>query len=154
MPLRLSALFVLAVSIPIAVVDARSQRIPDVLTLGGSGGLVLLFAIVEPRYLPWLVVQGLFGLGVFVLLHFLSGRRVGLGDAKYSAFIAGGLGVLGWCIAVATGSATALLVAAVGVGTRRLRLDSRIALGPFLATGVLMTTVVIVLRPSWFAFPW
>ncbi len=154
MLLRLSAVLVLAVSVPIAVVDARRQRIPDFLSLGGLGAVSLLSLLLEPGYLPVLVLQSLFGFAVFALLHVLSGRRVGLGDAKYSALIAAGLGILGWCVAVAVGSAAALLATLGGVGTGRLRMDSRIPLGPFLAAGVFVAVVGIAVRPSWFSFRW
>ncbi len=144
-------LIYLVVLAALAVYDARWKRLPDAallvlgalalvdaglrvslhgpLTLGGYAGHALLGA----------AVLG----GAYAVPHLLSrGRWVGAGDVKLAAFV--GI-VLGWeqgLLAAALANVLAAAVALAGLVTGRLVRGDRLAYGPFLIAGFVMTGLI------------
>jgi leader peptidase (prepilin peptidase)/N-methyltransferase len=132
--------------IPLAVIDARQRRLPDVVTLPSYPASLLLLgvaALAVPGG-PGRFVHALIGMvaavAFFGLLLLASPAGIGLGDVK----LAGPLGAyLGWLGAAAfiTGLMAAwLLAAATAIGlllTRRATRKSEIPFGPFLIAGTL-----------------
>ena len=132
--------------VPLAFIDARQHRLPDVVTLP-SYPVSLLLLGVAALFMPGgpaRFVHALIGMAAavafFALLLLLSPTGIGLGDVK----LAGPLGAyLGWLGAAAfvTGLMAAWLLAALtAVGlllTRRATRKSEIPFGPFLVAGTL-----------------
>jgi leader peptidase (prepilin peptidase) / N-methyltransferase len=149
--------YLAAVSVPLAVIDLRCRRLPDLLTLPSYPvALVLLIAAAPFIHNGWgRVIHGLAGmavLGVFYLfLAFIYPAGIGWGDVKLS----GVLGLyLGWCgagVLVAGVLAGYLLAAAAGVGliaAGRATPKTPIPFGPFMLAGALGAILVIGLAGS------
>ena len=146
--------------VPLAFIDARQHRLPDVITLPSYPASLLLLgvaALFVPGG-PGLFVHALIGMAVavafFALLLLLSPTGIGLGDVK----LAGPLGAyLGWLGAAAfvTGLMAAWLLAALtAVGllvTRRATRKSEIPFGPFLVAGTLGAVLASGLAGAHFA---
>ena len=146
--------------VPLAFIDARQHRLPDVVTLP-SYPVSLLLLGVAALFMPGgpaRFVHALIGMAVavafFALLLLLSPTGIGLGDVK----LAGPLGAyLGWLGAAAfvTGLMAAWLLAALtAVGlllTRRATRKSEIPFGPFLVAGTLGAVLASGLAGAHFA---
>ena len=127
--------------VPLAFIDARQHRLPDVVTLPSYPASLLLLgvaALFVPGG-PGRFVHALIGMAAavafFALLLLLSPTGIGLGDVK----LAGPLGAyLGWLGAAAfvTGLMAAWLLAALTalalLATRRATRKTEIPFGPFL----------------------
>src|SRR5215469_11968667 len=138
--------YLAAVGVPLAFVDARQRRLPDVATLPSYPASLLLLGVAAPfvaggqgRFIHALI--GMAAAVAFCLVLLLvSPTGIGLGDVK----LAGPLGAyLGWLGAAAfvTGLLAAWLLAAVAaIGlllTRRATRKSEIPFGPFLIAATL-----------------
>ena len=130
-----NAIILCLAAVPITATDIREKRIPDLYSLGGLA-FVLAFTIAFGRD-PFraFFVPALTGFCVFFLLRVVTGRKLGLGDVKYSALIAAALGVQGWLAAVFIAAWTALGFALVMLLLRKTDRKTRIAFGPFLSAG-------------------
>ena len=149
-----------AAGVPLAFIDARQHRLPDVVTLPSYPVSLLLLgvaALFVPGG-PGRFVHALIGMAAavafFALLLLLSPTGIGLGDVK----LAGPLGAyLGWLGAAAfvTGLMAAWLLAALtAVGlllTRRATRKSEIPFGPFLVAGTLGAVLASGLAGAHFA---
>lgn len=130
-------LVLVALLVPIALIDLDLRIIPNKLTGAGAVAAVTLTAALEPSELPQRLAAGA-ALGfVFSLPAFIGG--MGMGDAK----LVGMLGLfLGWHALVAIGVSLAAgtvvgiaIVAARGVARGR---KTAVPFGPFLALGGLV----------------
>ena len=90
-----------ALAVPLAVVDLRHRRLPDVLTLPAYpllGTAVVAAALFGPGVglaLRALLAGLVFGCS-HLLVHALSRRSLGAGDVKLSGAVGGVLGAVGW----------------------------------------------------------
>lgn len=129
-------LTLVAVLIPIALIDLDHRIIPNRITLPAAGAAVAIGLALDPAGVPEQLIAG-GAAGAFLLVFVLAyPRGMGLGDVK----LAGVLGLfLGRSVAVAilvaviAGSvAGAIVIARVGVQRGR---KTAIPFGPFLALG-------------------
>jgi leader peptidase (prepilin peptidase) / N-methyltransferase len=138
--------YLAAAGVPLAFVDARERRLPDLVTLPSYPASLLLLGVAAPFVAGGTgrFVHALTGMAVAVafclLLLLVSPAGMGLGDVK----LAGPLGAyLGWLGAAAfvTGLMAAWLLAALtGLGlllAGRATRKSQIPFGPFLIAGTL-----------------
>ena len=146
--------------VPLAFIDARQHRLPDVVTLPSYPASLLLLGVAAPfvaggsgRFIHALIGMAA-AVAFFALLLLLSPTGIGLGDVK----LAGPLGAyLGWLGAAAfvTGLMAAWLLAALtAVGllvTRRATRKSEIPFGPFLVAGTLGAVLASGLAGAHFA---
>jgi leader peptidase (prepilin peptidase)/N-methyltransferase len=135
-----------AVGVPLAFFDARTSRLPNVVTLPAYAASLALLGVAAP-FLPGgarLLVHALIGMAVavafFGVLVLVSPAGIGMGDLK----LAGPLGAyLGWLGATAfmAGLLGAWLLAAVtGLGlmlAHRADRKTQIPFGPFLIAATL-----------------
>jgi leader peptidase (prepilin peptidase)/N-methyltransferase len=139
---------VAAVGAPLAVIDARTHRLPDALTLPALALTLVLVGLAS-----WVAGdagawwRALVGAGASAFVHgvlWFVGAGIGLGDVKLVALLGLPLAWLGWgthvgglFVAYVLGGvwAVALLV------TRRARLGTQVAFGPFLLLGALAAVV-------------
>ena len=132
--------------VPLAFIDARQRRLPDVITLPSYPASLLLLGVAAPFVAGGTgrFIHALIGMAVAVafclLLLVVSPTGIGLGDVK----LAGPLGAyLGWLGAAAfvTGLMAAWLLAALtGLGlllAGRATRKSQFPFGPFLIAGTL-----------------
>src|SRR5579864_6599530 len=151
-PLLPALCYLAAVGVPLAFIDARHKRLPDLLTMPSYPAALLLLGVAAPfvpsggRHL----VYGLIGMAAvwlfFVLQAFIYPAGIGWGDVKLSGVI--GL-YLGW---IGTGAVLAgiiggyLLAAVTGIGlivARRATRRSHIPFGPFMIAAALAVLLVI-----------
>ncbi len=133
-PLQL--LVFLLFALPLSVIDARSFRLPDALTLGGFAALALTTMVLDPRAVPGsLLAAGLAGVLFWTLRKTMGG--LGLGDVKYAALVGFFTGPRGLSPALAVAAATGILYALAARAVRGRSLRERIPFGPFLTFGAL-----------------
>ena len=117
----------------IGVIDARTLRIPDLLSLG-TLLLVLSLAAIDDRSS---IVERLTGMVLgFVSFHSLArAGLMGLGDAKFSALIGAALGPSGWLATVCAASLLGMLCELPQLFAGYITRGTRVPFGPFLAAG-------------------
>jgi leader peptidase (prepilin peptidase) / N-methyltransferase len=137
--------------VPLAVIDVRVRRLPDVLTGTSLAGIAALLTAAAARNADWhdLAMAGAGGLAVgslFGLLAVAQPGSAGLGDAKLGLSTGAMAGWLGWGPLLASVFVAFVLAAAAGlwlVGTRRARLrGSSLPFGPFLLAGCLVVVLL------------
>ena len=129
-------------AVPITLIDVAKLRIPDFLSLGGIGVAVLLKAfIVKEPLLDALAAAGV-GFGVFWLIHLMTRGKLGLGDAKYSAFIALTIGMHAWLMTLAVASIAGLVCGLILIGPCGVAKTTRVPFAPFLTLGAVVSIVM------------
>jgi leader peptidase (prepilin peptidase)/N-methyltransferase len=132
--------------VPLAFVDARQHRLPDLVTLPSYPASLLLLGVAAPfvtggagRFVHALIGMAA-AVGFFALLLLIAPTGLGLGDVK----LAGPLGAyLGWLgtAAFVTGLMAAWLLAALTavalLVTRRATRKTELPFGPFLIAATL-----------------
>lgn len=133
--------------IVVAVIDARTRRIPNRLTYTLTPALLVLLGVGavlsgQPDAALRALLGGLSAFAALLALALISPRGMGMGDVKLAAFIGIGLGYLGWGHVV-LGVASGFLFGGVSaVGLLALGARSRkdlMPFGPYLAAGALAT---------------
>lgn len=122
-------------SIPIVLTDIREKRIPNMFTYPGIA-VFLIVRLTQKEY-PFgtVLLTPCVGFFFIFLLFLFSRAKIGLGDAKYSAFIALVCGLPEWVYAILIASLSGLLFALVMILIGRMRPDQRVAFAPFLTLG-------------------
>lgn len=131
----------------VAVIDARTRRIPNRLTYPLTPALLaLLGAAALLTGAPWLALRatlgGMAAFGALLLLALISPRGMGMGDVKLGGFIGIGLGYLGWGHVVLGVAVGFFLGGVIALALIALRLRGRkdvIPFGPYLAAGAIAT---------------
>jgi prepilin signal peptidase PulO-like enzyme (type II secretory pathway) len=150
-PLLPALCYLAAVGVPLAFIDARHKRLPDLLTLPSYPLALALLAVAAPfvhsggRHL----VYGLIGMAAvwlfFVLQSFVYPNGIGWGDVKLSGLIGLYLGWFGAGTLLAGLIGGYLLAAVTGIGliaARRANRKSQIPFGPFMIAGALAVLLV------------
>jgi leader peptidase (prepilin peptidase) / N-methyltransferase len=143
-------------AVALAFIDARSQRLPDFLTLPSYPVALILLAVAATATSGGgrRILDALVGMAAAWLLFFAQAliypAGIGWGDVKLSGLVGMYLGWLGvgWLGlgALAAGLFLGYLLAAsagvVLLGTRRATAKTRLAFGPFLLAGTLAVIVI------------
>ncbi|WP_264030433.1 prepilin peptidase [Cellulosimicrobium sp. SH8] len=134
----------------VAVVDARTHRLPDVIVLPSWLAAVLLLGLAalvtaDGAALGRAVVGSLLGFGAYAALRIAYPPGLGFGDVKLAGMLAAPLAWLGWGELVAglvlpfvLGGVWALAL----VVTRRARRDTAVPFGPFMVIGAGVAAVL------------
>ena len=139
-----------AVTTALAIVDARTHRLPDRLVLvgaAGTGALLLLAAATSGAWpdLGRALAAALACLGGYLVLALVRAGGLGLGDVKLGGLLGLWLGWFGWD-AVLTGAVAGFflggLYAIVLLATRRASRTTAIAFGPWMILGAAAATVL------------
>jgi leader peptidase (prepilin peptidase)/N-methyltransferase len=147
-PLLPALCYLAVVGVPLAFIDARHRRLPDLLTLPSYPAALLLLGVAAPfvpsggRHL----VHGLIAMAAvwlfFVLQAFIYPAGIGWGDVKLSGVIGLYLGWFGIGAVLAGIIGGYLLAAVTGIGliaARRATRKSQIPFGPFLLASAFAT---------------
>jgi prepilin signal peptidase PulO-like enzyme (type II secretory pathway) len=148
MKMWIGALVFALFAIPITLMDLREYRIPDLLSIGGICVMALLDVFVVRQSLLTLALEVVVGFGVFWLIRVVTHGKLGLGDAKYSAFIALCVGMPGWLAAIAAASVIGLVCGLVLLGRGRVTRTTRIPFAPFLSLGAALSIVAARFVPG------
>lgn len=132
----------LLVAIPITLIDIRQFRIPDCLSLGGVAVFVALKLIWREQPIELVASELVLGFGVFWLIRRVTKGQIGLGDAKYSAFIAVAAGLSAWLVSLFIASVIGLLCAVVLIVIFKVDRRARIPFAPFLTAGATLAILV------------
>ena len=142
----------LGLGIALAVIDARTRRLPNRLVALLTAGGVLFFAsaaIVEQN-LPalWRALAGLaISFGVYLVISLAARGGLGAGDVKLAAPVGLYLGWLGW-EALAAGIVLAFVIGGVAglvLAARKRRIRGlTVPFGPFMLAAVLVTAGAII----------
>ncbi|GGK67698.1 hypothetical protein Sme01_09210 [Sphaerisporangium melleum] len=122
----------------LAVIDWRTQRLPDALTLPSYPVLAALLA--PSGRLGEALLGGLALAGAYAVLWLARPGALGLGDVKLAGLtgmLTGALGLDAWLAGAIAGQALGALYAVVLLVTRRGTLRSQFPLGPFILLGPL-----------------
>jgi leader peptidase (prepilin peptidase)/N-methyltransferase len=142
--------YLLAVAIPLSIIDIKQRRLPNKLTLPALpialAGQFLASALSQ-RWIPMLIAFVWMIGGFAFALTFNRLNALGMGDVKLIAVICLNLGWFGWlwpvmAIATAFGAATLFTLLMFSLG--RYRMTSTIPLGPYLLAGVFASTIGLV----------
>ena len=147
MTARLPAyLYFIVIGVPLAVIDARTNRLPDRLTLPSYPILIVLLGAAEaasPN--QGSMVRAGAAAALLAALFFVAALvgGVGLGDVKLAGLLGLVLGFRGWTT-VYTGILAAFVLAAVFVLFRAIQGQSRerLPLGPFLMAGTMVAVLL------------
>jgi len=132
-------LLLIAVLVPVALIDYDTRTIPNRITLPAAIAAVVAGAATRPSGVPEQLIAGAAAAGFLLIFLLAYPRGMGMGDVK----LAGVLGLfLGRSVGVAILSGTligalvgAAVMARVGVGAGR---KTAVPFGPFLAVGGLI----------------
>jgi len=130
----------------IGIIDARTHRIPDTLSLGTLLLVLSLAAIGDKSSLVERLAGMVLGFAAFYGL--CRAGLMGLGDVKFSALIGVAIGPAGWMIAVCAASLLGMLCALPQLFTGSITRRTRVAFGPFLTAG----SVIQLFAPGLFGF--
>ena len=141
LPRALLTLPFVAALVAAALVDLRTRRIPNTLTLPGATLAVVLVPLAG--VLSWGGAIG--GLGLATLLsgalYLVARGAFGMGDVKLSAFLGAALGAGNVVAVLALASALGAIAAAIALA-RGAHHEDTVAFGPYLAAaGVLVWTL-------------
>jgi len=132
-------LALVAILVPVALIDLDHQIIPNKITLPAALAAIVIGAVTRPAGLPEQLIAGAAAGGFLLVFVLAYPRGMGMGDVKLAAVL--GL-FLGRSVAVAllTGVLAgtlvgALMMARVGVAQGR---KTKVPFGPFLALGGLV----------------
>lgn len=137
------ALLILTLSIGIFVVDLEHQYIPDTFVFLMLAIAVFVFLITDNSLIYKHLLSG-FGAALFLLsINLITlGRGMGLGDVKLALSI--GM-ILGFPLSVVWMFLSFVLGSVIGIlmiGLKLAKLKQKIAFGPFLIIGFLITSLV------------
>lgn len=136
-------LLFLLFAIPVALIDIREYRIPDFLTFGGIVAFVVLKVLWNEESLPLLALECVAGFAALWLVRRLTRGQLGLGDAKFSAFIAVTPGFQWWFAALFAASLLGILCAGVLIGILKVDRRMKVPFAPFLTLG---TSIALLFR--------
>ncbi|SDG07157.1 leader peptidase (prepilin peptidase) / N-methyltransferase [Sinosporangium album] len=138
-----AGLYAVVAGVLLALVDRRTHRLPDTVTLPSY--LVLAALIAVAGDLGPALAGGLALGGIYFVLWWIRPAALGLGDVKLAGLIGmvcGMLGAQAWTVAALGGQ---LLGALYGVGLvlrRRATMTTEFAFGPFLLLGGLTGVLI------------
>ncbi|WP_053174799.1 prepilin peptidase [Nonomuraea sp. SBT364] len=120
----------------LAVIDWRTSRLPDVITLPSYP--ILALALLPTGELPRALLGGLALAAAYGVLWFARPADLGLGDVKLAGLIGLACGALGWqawTVAALGGQFLGALYAAALLVTRRATRTTQFPFGPFMLLG-------------------
>jgi prepilin signal peptidase PulO-like enzyme (type II secretory pathway) len=135
--------------IPIVICDIKQKKIPNLFVFLGAGLLFLKRCIVDTACLPVMVIDTMAAFIIIAAVWFLTKGKIGLGDAKLSAFIAMAIGLFGWFVALFVAALSGLLFALGSIKLKKSGFNDPLPFAPFLALGCVVS---IVLKSSIFNF--
>lgn len=134
------------VGVLLAAVDARTQRLPDVLTLPFAAAVAVLLGaarLAPGAHGSWTgaLLGGAALTAVYFVLFLINPRGMGFGDVKLAASQGLALGWYGWDVLLAGAFLGFLLFVCYGLGlvlARRAHRRTPVPLGPFMLLGTFL----------------
>ncbi|ULQ59092.1 A24 family peptidase [Brucepastera parasyntrophica] len=136
----------LAFAVPISVIDIRSYRIPDILSLPCFILLLIVYCVTAPSDLPLALLSSSVSAILFLLIR-VTTKGLGFGDVKYAAVVGLFCGFPYILAAFLAAALTGLIAAVVLIVFLKKDRSVRIPFAPFLAAGAVAAHLVSVLAP-------
>lgn len=130
-----------AFAIPASVVDLRSRRIPDYLSIPGALALCASTAFFATDALVSALAAAVLCSGLFLALRRFT-KGLGLGDVKFVALTGLACGLAGSAFALMLASASALALWAMLAALGKADSSTRIPFAPFIAFGTIVSAAV------------
>lgn len=144
-----NSVVLLVFALTAAVIDIKTQRIPNKLVLAMLGVWLLLFAydlIISPNTALPSLADSLLGLviggGVFLSVYLISKKGLGGGDVKFMAAAGLYLGLGSILPAILYGTVLAALTGLVLILLKKITRKDKLPLAPFLLVGIAITMIV------------
>jgi leader peptidase (prepilin peptidase) / N-methyltransferase len=153
-PVAAAAGWLVICGVPLAVIDAREHRLPDVLTGAAFAGVMTFLTVAAGTLSAWpslgrAALGGAILSGCYLSAALLKPGHIGLGDGKAAASAGSLMAWYSWQT-VLRGTLFALLLAAgyglVLLAGRRATLKTGIAYGPALVAGTLLAVMLAAHR--------
>lgn len=136
-------LYLAVVTVPLTVIDLRTHRLPNPLTLSAYPIVLVGLALPALAYgawsrLGWALAGGGVVLALFALLHLINPSGMGLGDVKLAGPLGALLGWISWSVVLVGTFLGFALGALVGVAlmiARRAGRKTALPFGPFMLAG-------------------
>jgi leader peptidase (prepilin peptidase) / N-methyltransferase len=150
-PLLAAATWLAIWAVPLAFIDARDHRLPDILTGPAYAGVMVALILAAATVNAWAsMVRATLGgailAGCYLAAALIKPGEMGLGDAKVAASAGSLMAWFSW-EAVLAGTAASLVMAAgyglVLLAARRATLKTHIAYGPALVAGTFLTVMLV-----------
>ena len=148
-PVILEQAFLLAVLLYVAFLDQRTMTIPNrvvLLTLGVRVIFLIIECFMNPGNAVSLLIKMLVGMAVllitFFAVYFFSRGGIGGGDVKLVAVIGFYMGLRAGYMAMVVSLLIAMVFSLIGLARKKLTMKDKIAFGPFLAIGTIITLLL------------
>ena len=138
----MSQIFLISIMLMISVIDFRTKRIPDILTYSGILILFIYKLLIDNHSYTSAILLIFSGFIPFFLIWYITKGKLGLGDAKYSAFLALALGLRVWFLMLFLSSFIALVFALFMIKIKKMGRDVQIPYGPFLSAGAVLSLCI------------
>ncbi|GII54622.1 hypothetical protein Pth03_30110 [Planotetraspora thailandica] len=138
-------LYAAAAGVALAVVDWRTQRLPDLITLPSYPIVAVLIA--PSGHLGQAALWGLVFGGFYAVMWFIRPSGIGLGDVKLAGIIGMLTGAFGYTTAATAAVGGLVLGGIYGIGllvTRRGARTSEFPFGPFMLAAALVAVLARV----------
>jgi leader peptidase (prepilin peptidase)/N-methyltransferase len=146
----LASVLLMAVALPLSVIDAATRTLPDRIVLPAVLGVVVLLAlgaaqVSDARPLERALAAGLVVFAAFTTMALAAPGQLGFGDCKTAALCALPLGYLGWNRVLVGIGLAFVMAAGYVVGRRAVRPahgSNTLAFGMFLFTGTFAALLI------------
>lgn len=145
-PLVVSAIIFVGFSIPIAVYDLRTMKIPDILTYMGLVTLLCYRFACTRKELVAYICTAIISLCLFTLVRNFSKKGLGWGDIKYSALCglyAGPIVIFIGFVLSAIFCGVYFLILKIA---KKYEKNMAVPFAPFMALGTLSVTVMPIIK--------
>lgn len=129
----------LILSVTVSVIDIRTKIIPDWIVITGIILLTGFRIIFFGDLLSIISLKIITGPLLFLTVYFLTQRKLGIGDIKYSALIGVFVGLPGLFVTIGLASIMGLIFAVIGLAIGNIHLKTKIPFAPFLTLGSFLT---------------
>lgn len=134
----IKGLFLISITIPVAIIDQRSLKIPNLIIIPGIIAAMMIDFFYCHISVYEIIVSFLTGFMVFFLIFYFSKGKMGFGDVKFSAFLALVLGMEIWFVMIFLASFSALVFALIALKSGAVDRNSKIPFGPFLGAAAIV----------------
>ena len=133
----------LSVSIPVVFIDIKEYKIPDKFILPGIAASALICLFPDDD-LPLFLLNLLSGFLFFLTIRILTKKKLGFGDVKYAAFLAGILGIPAYLTAIFSASVFGILFSVLMIVSGKMKKTDPLPFAPFLAIGAVFASLIDV----------
>lgn len=134
----LNLIFLALFSIPVFYFDIRYKKIPNILSIGTWFLYLILIFLLQNQSPSLFILASLISFLSYLVIYFISRRKLGMGDAKLALLLGGIGGVSGWYFTNLFATLLALIFYLILKFQGKADRTTKIPFGPFLCTGSIL----------------